>query len=69
MKFNLESSIETFEVIRIRFPCPGLLDFLRNLFKNLKYGRSIDSDAINLNFSKELDSTNCSVWVLERLDF
>ena len=69
MKFNLESSIETFELIRIRFPCPGLLDFLRNLLKNLKYGRSIDSDAINLNFSKELDSTNCSVWVLERLDF
>ena len=69
MKFNLESSIETFEVIRIRFPCPGLLDFLRNLLKNLKYGRSIDSDAITLNFSKELDSTNCSVQVLERLEF
>ena len=27
------------------------------------------SDAIALNFSKELDSTECSMRVLERLDF
>ena len=27
------------------------------------------SDAIALNFSKELDSTDCSMRVLERLDF
>ena len=27
------------------------------------------SDAITLNFSKELDSTDCSMWVLEGLDF
>ena len=29
----------------------------------------MDSDAIALNFSKELDSTECSMKVLERLDF
>ena len=33
--------------------------------KNLKYGRSMGSDATPLNFSKELDSMR----VLERLDF
>ena len=27
------------------------------------------SDAITLNFSKELDSTDCFMQVLERLDF
>ena len=27
------------------------------------------SEAIALNFSKELDSTECSMWVLESLDF
>ena len=37
--------------------------------KKSKYGRSIGSDAIALNFSKELDSPDCSMWVLERLDF
>ena len=26
-------------------------------------------DAIALNFFKKLDSINCSMWVLERLDF
>ena len=31
--------------------------------------KSMDSDAISLNFSKELDSTECSMKVLERLDF
>ena len=40
LKFNFESSNSTVEVIRTRFPCPGLLHFLRNLFfkKTLKYG-------------------------------
>ena len=28
----------------------------------------VGSDVIALNFSKELDSTDCSMWVLERLD-
>ena len=27
------------------------------------------SDAIALNFLKKLDSTDCSMWVQERLDF
>ena len=53
------------------------MDFLRNLFKkklkNLKYGKSMGSDAMTLNFSMELDSNvignNCSMWVLKRLDF
>ena len=27
------------------------------------------SDAIALNFSKELDSTDWSTWILEKLDF
>ena len=27
------------------------------------------SDAIALNFFNKLDFTNCSMWVLERLDF
>ena len=27
------------------------------------------SDAIALNFLKKLDFTNCSIWVLERLNF
>ena len=26
-------------------------------------------DAIALNFLKKLDSTDCSMWTLERLDF
>ena len=30
-----------------------------------KSGRSVGSDAIALNLSKELDSTDCSNWVLE----
>ena len=29
----------------------------------------MSSDAITLNFLKKLDSTDCSIWVLERLDF
>ena len=29
----------------------------------------MDSDAITLNFLKKLDSTDCSIWVMERLDF
>ena len=60
LKFNFESSTWTVEVIRTRFPYPDLLDFLRNHKKNnLKYGRSMGSAAIALNFSKELDSTDC----------
>ena len=38
------------------------------LKKNLKYGRK-GSDAIALGFLKKLYSTDCSIWVLERLDF
>ena len=38
-------------------------------YKYLKYGRSMGSDAITLNFSKELDSNDCSMRVLGRLDF
>ena len=37
--------------------------------KNLKYGRRMGSDAIALNFLKKLESTDCSMRVLERLDF
>ena len=37
--------------------------------KKKKKGQSIGSDVVTLNFSKELDSTNCSIQVLERLDF
>ena len=29
----------------------------------------MDIDAITLNFLKKLDSTDSSMWVLERLDF
>ena len=36
--------------------------------KNLKYGQSLGSDVIALNFSKELDSTDCSTRVSETLD-
>ena len=32
VEVDFESSTWTVEVIRTRFPCPGLLDFLRNLF-------------------------------------
>ena len=56
LRFNLNS----WSIIRTRFPCPGFLDFLWNLFykKTLKYGRSMGSDAIALNFLKKLDSTD-----------
>ena len=37
--------------------------------KNLQYARSMGSDAITLNFLKKLDSTDCSMWVLEGLGF
>ena len=30
---------------------------------------SMGVDAIALNFLKKLDFTDCSIWVLERLDF
>ena len=29
----------------------------------------MDSDTTAINFSKELDSTDCFIWVLEILDF
>ena len=32
-------------------------------------GEVWSSDAIALNFLKKLDFTDCSMWVLERLDF
>ena len=32
--------------------------------KNLRHGQSMDSDAIALNFSQKLDSTDCSMRVL-----
>ena len=59
LRFNFESSAWTVEIIRTRFSCPFLLDFLKNLFflKNLNYGRSMGSDAIALNFFNKLDST------------
>ena len=72
VEVNFQSSTWKNEVVRTRFPCPGLLDFLRNLFlkkrKILKYGRSMGSDSIAFNFLKELDSTDYSMQVLERLD-
>ena len=37
------------------------------LKKNVKYGRSMGSDAIALDFLKELDATDCSMRVWERL--
>ena len=37
--------------------------------KSLKHGRGMGSDAIALNFSRELNSTDCTMRVLERLDF
>ena len=42
--------------------------FYKKKKKNLKYGRSMGSDAIALNSLKKLDSTDCSMWALERLD-
>ena len=36
LKFNFESSTWSVEVIRTRFPCPGLLDLLKNLFLKKK---------------------------------
>ena len=55
-RFNFNN----WSIIRTRFPCPGFLDFLRNLFykKPPKYGRSMGSDAIALNFLKKLDSND-----------
>ena len=37
--------------------------------KNLRYRQSMDSDAIVLNFLKELDCTDCSMRVLQGLNF
>ena len=33
------------------------------------WAKSMGSDAIALNLLKEFDSTDCSMWVLERLNF
>ena len=41
----------------------------KSFWKNLKYDRSMGSDAITPNFAMELDSTDCYMQVLERLDF
>ena len=53
----------TLKYIRTAFPSPGLLDFLRNLFFNKIW--NIDQvcavDSAALNFSKELDFTDCSM--------
>ena len=70
LKFNFESSTWTVEVIITRFPCPGLLDFLRNLFykKNLEYGRSMGSDDIALNFLKKLDSIDILIFHVSNLN-
>ena len=58
LKFNFESSTWTVEVIRTRFPCPGLLEFLRNLFflkKNLKYGwSSMGNGCYRFKFLEEI---------------
>ena len=43
--------------------------FKKKKKKGLKYGRSMGSDAIASNLLKKLDSTDCSMWVLKRLDF
>ena len=58
---NFESLTWTVEVFRTRFRCPSLLDFLRNLFlKKYKIWVkcAMSSDAITLNFSKELNFTD-----------
>ena len=70
LKFNFESSTWTVEVILTRSPCPGLLDFLRNLFykKNLKHGRSMGSDDIALNFLKKLDSIDILIFHVSNLN-
>ena len=67
VEVQFESSTWTAEVIRTRFSCPGLLDFLRNL-RNMDEG-SMGSDSMTLNSLEKLNSTDCSMGVLERLDF
>ena len=47
----------------------GFSEKLKKKKNDLKYGWSTGSDVIALNFLKELDSTDCSMRVLERLDF
>ena len=53
----------TLKYIRTRFSSPGLLDFLRNLFFNKIWniGQVCADDSIALNFSQELDFTDCSM--------
>ena len=43
--------------------------FFKKEKKSKIWAKSMGSNAIALNFSKELDSTDCSMQVLERLDF
>ena len=56
-------------MLMLMLPCParftGFSEESLFLKKNLKYGQSMDSDAVALNFLKKLDPTS----VLERLDF
>ena len=68
------SPVNVLHIFRTPFPknTSGQLHlaFLRNVFFfNLKYGRSIRSDATALYFLKGFDSTNCYMWVLVRLGF
>ena len=46
---NFESSTWTVEIIRTRSPCPGWFSEI-SFKKNLKYERSMGSDAIAVNF-------------------
>ena len=71
LKFNFESSTWTVEVIRdLDSHAQVYWIFWEIICKNnLKYGQSMGSNAIALNFSKESDSTDFSMQVLGRLDF
>ena len=68
LKFNFLWGLNLIgEVIRASFPCPGLLGFLRNLLF-LKKKTPWNSNAIAFIFLKKLN-LDCSMWILERLDF
>ena len=43
--------------------------FFEKKIWNMNKVWALGSDAIAVNFSKKLDSTDCFMWVLERLDF
>ena len=52
--------------IRIKFSSSGLLDFLREVFfKKSESGEVLKVDTITLNFSMELDFTDCSLGFVE----